>query len=208
MKKMEIHAGVIDKGTIAHSPHVHGEEEILIVLGNEFEEIHLNSDGTAYESERLLAGMFIYYPVGMGTNHSVRNPTLEGTSFLLFKYVSHRKQDTVAAMKGGVRPEIQTFSFGHLGDKRHQKLLSFPTMQLGRLVSHYNTFAPGQGYDEHQDDYDIGMVLLQGLAVITGQLGNRTVTAPALLYYVANKPHSMYNVGEDNIHLLVFEFKA
>ena len=51
------------------------------------------------------------------------------------------------------------------------------------------------------------MILLQGTGYITGQLGNHTITAPTFLYYNANLPHSMYNVGTENIHLLVFEFQ-
>ena len=249
MESMEIHAGVIDKGTIAHSPHVHDEEEILIILDNEFEELHLDeSDGSKYVSKPLKAGSFIYYPVGRGTNHTVRNPTQQGTSFLLFKYISkshhqqyprpqrqlrHRKKrkgkkkvqeedinvrDDVDNKNRATPPtttapttrkeKIQTFSFGHLGDTKHHQILSFPTQHLGKLVSHYNTFRPGQGYDEHQDEYDIGMILLQGSkAQLTGQLGNHTISAPAVLYLNANQPHSMRNVGTDNIHLLVFEFQ-
>jgi glycosyltransferase involved in cell wall biosynthesis len=203
LDNMEIHAGVLGEGTIAHSPHVHEEEEILIVFGNEFEDIHLDADGSKFASERLKAGSFIYYPVGNATNHTVRNPTAQGTSFLLFKW-RNRNQGTFAKE---ATTKIQTFTFGHLGNKRHEWLLSFPTQYLSRLVSHYNTFRPGKGYDQHQDNYDIGMLLLQGTGAITGQLGNQTVTAPTFLYLVANQPHSMVNVGKNNIHLLVFEFQ-
>ncbi len=103
-----------------------------------------------------------------------------------------------------------TFPFGEAFASQAQDAGEFtttlifesPTRYLRRLHCHVSTLRPGAGYDPHEDDYDVAMVLLSG----TVETAGRRVEAPSAIFYSADQPHGIRNVGDKPAQYVVLEF--
>ena len=62
----------------------------------------------------------------------------------------------------------------------------------------------GNEYDAHKNDYDVGIILLEGEVETLGmRFGPYSV-----IYYRAGDPHGMINPGEKSVKYLVFELHS
>src|SRR5215204_2831744 len=82
---MASHFSVLSPHHSPHLPHIHPEEELLIVLDGEAD--ILISDGPWTDGariEHLKAGSFVYYP--RGQHHTIDNTGNEPVTYLMFKW--------------------------------------------------------------------------------------------------------------------------
>ena len=80
-------------------------------------------------------------------------------------------------------------------------LLKGKTNYLRTLQSHTAVLLPGQGYDPHPHDYDIGILHFEGQVETLG----KTVHAPAFIYYAAGQIQGMKNAGDTVAKHIAFE---
>lgn len=227
---LESHASVLAKGRRPHPPHIHQEEEILMVLGGEVDIIVpeaatgttsgapvaaaggpvADADGRIH----LRSGQFVYYPAGFA--HTLETTSEEPATYLMFRWREPKPVSREAAKPGepgaaGRAPALGPLGFDLFDSARREdgregfainRVFEGPTGYLERLHCHLSTLTPGAGYAPHADRYDVAIVVLEG-EVET--LGARAVPHVVIMY-PAGEPHGMYNPGEATAYYVVFEF--
>jgi uncharacterized cupin superfamily protein len=201
-ERMSCHISVLSPGHHPHPPHIHPEEEVLIVLDGEVEiEIADDPQSTGSRRLRLRPGMLSYYPSTQ--HHTIHNVSATPTTYLMFKWHAGRADTAtpllasvfdydISAVPDNPKPIVQTLLFQQA------------THYLGKLHAHLTILQPGAGYEPHADAYDVAIVVLSGEVETVGE----RVTALGIVYYSAGELHGMRNVGNIPATYLVFEFHS
>jgi mannose-6-phosphate isomerase-like protein (cupin superfamily) len=200
LARMSCHISVLSGGHSPHPPHIHDEEELLVVLDGAVEiELAEDPHGTGSRRHPMKPGMFSYYPATQ--HHTIHNTGTQPATYLMFKWRSTASGSetplpaSVFAHEPVVVPEQPA--------PRATKLLfQQATDQLPKLHAHLTTVQPGGGYEAHADPYDVAIVLLTGEVETVGE----RVRPLGVIYYSAGEPHGMRNVGTEPATYLVFEF--
>ena len=194
------HISVLSPGHNPHPPHIHREEELLIVLDGDVE-IELADDPARTNSRRhpMKPGMFSYYPATQ--HHTIHNVGARPASYLMFKW-SAPAAATEAPMAVGMFAHDAEIVAPTPIAKR--VLFEQPTQLLGKLHAHLTTLQPGAGYEAHADPYDVAIVLFSGEVETVGE----RIRPLGLVYYSAGELHGMRNVGTTPATYLVFEFHS
>jgi quercetin dioxygenase-like cupin family protein len=195
---LSCHVSTLRERKTPHRPHIHDEEELLLMLSGEAD-LRLEP-GAAGRRSRLKAGEFVYYPRHF--RHSLRAEGRQAANYLMFKW---RSRATTA--QSGLAHGRYRFS----GGRRHEPakggftprlVFEGPTHWLRKLHCHVSTLAPGGGYDAHIDAHDVALIVLEG-EVET--LGHR-VQPHGVVFYAAGEPHGIRNPGARAARYVVFEF--
>jgi mannose-6-phosphate isomerase-like protein (cupin superfamily) len=197
---MSCHISVLSPGFSPHPPHVHPEEELLVVLDGAVE-IELADDASGANRRRIpmKPGMFSYYP--MTQHHTIHSTGARPATYLMFKW---------SAPAAGTRTPLPSGVFEYESEvvpaqpkPMAQKLLfQQGTELLVKLHAHLTTLQPGAGYEPHADPYDVAIILLSGEVETVGQ----RVRPVGVIYYSAGELHGIRNVGTTPATYLVFEF--
>jgi uncharacterized cupin superfamily protein len=201
LAEMSCHVSVLSAGHHPHPPHIHREEELLIVLDGEVEiELAEDPDSTGSRRHSLKPGMFSYYPATQ--HHTIHNVGALPATYLMFKW--H------AGTRGSEAPlPASIFQYGAAATPNPKPMATKLLFQqathcLGKLHAHLTILQPGGGYEPHADAYDVAIVLLSGEVETIGQ----RVTPLGIIYYSAGELHGMRNVGSAPATYLVFEFHS
>jgi quercetin dioxygenase-like cupin family protein len=193
------HYSLLQPGHSPHPPHVHVEEEILIVIDGEAEVVLPSSkDDPSPVIHRLRRGDFTYYPPYRW--HTIRNASEEPVVYLMLKWRG-------AAL--GLTPHVPSGVFLRAGNGpaltgkpfQTRRVLEGKTHFLNKLHVHRSLALPGGGYESHADPHDVMIVLLAGTVRTMGQ----TMTAPAFFYHPAGSPHGIRALGDAPAEYLVVE---
>jgi quercetin dioxygenase-like cupin family protein len=196
---LSVHASILDPGCCPHPPHIHSEEELLMVLDGEAE-IVLADDpaGTNARVELGRPGKIFYYPPHQ--HHTIRNSASQPVTYLMLKW----RADPLAVLDR-LDTSIFAYGAGMLPDegKNYKTALIFqrPTIYLSKLHAHLTTMLPGAGYEPHIDAYDVAILVLSGKLETLGQV----IEPYSLIFYSAGEPHGMKNIGPEPARYLVFE---
>ena len=156
--EMECHASVLSPGCSPHPPHVHLEEELLLVLDGEAElVIPSDPDDQTPRLERLLPGAFVYYPAYQ--YHTLRNPTASPVTYLMLKWRGAPDEVRPPLSTRVVRPSDAS---GRPASFSAELLFEGPTAFLGKLHAHVTDLQPDGGYASHIDAHDVAIVVLSG----------------------------------------------
>jgi quercetin dioxygenase-like cupin family protein len=202
LQAMSCHISVLSPGHRPHPPHIHPEEELLLVLDGEVE-IELADDpaGTGSNRTQLRPGMFAYYPTTQ--HHTIHNTGSLPASYLMFKW-----RGGVAADEKPLSTQIFSYDSEVVPAEPRpmaQKLLfQQATHTLNKLHAHLTTLQPGAGYEAHADPYDVAILLLSGEIETVG----KRLSPLGVIYYSAGELHGMRNVGATPATYLVFEFHS
>lgn len=199
---MNCHVSVLSGGHCPHPPHVHGEEELLIILDGEAELVindKASADGARIE--RVRPGSFAYYPAEQ--YHTIRNRGAAPVTYMMFKWRLAGAESASTPLQTGV------FNFGGSDGKdvtgwETETIMEGGTGFLGKLHCHLSRLAPGAGYEPHVDGYDVAIIVLGGRIETLG----REAGPCDVIYYAAGQRHGMRNVGSEPAHYLVFEFHS
>ena len=197
---MSCHISVLSTGHSPHQPHIHDEEELLIVLDGVME-IELADDPSGANSRRhpMKPGMLSYYPATQ--HHTIHNTGPQPAAYLMLKWRS-----TAAGSETPLPASIFEYERTVVPDKpapmATKLLFQRATDQLPRLHAHLTTLQPGAGYEPHADPYDIAIILFSGEVETVGE----RVKPLGVIYYSAGELHGMRNVGAVPATYLVFEF--
>jgi mannose-6-phosphate isomerase-like protein (cupin superfamily) len=202
LRSMEIHYSVLNVGQTPHTPHVHKEEEILIIVSGEAELIVEDAKGSnKLERHPVKPGDFIYYPAYW--RHTLENTSKEEVVYLMFKWDSEYSDSTDSLESVLVNSSATVETIGrNTKDFEANILLEGKTSYLRKLHSHASVVQPGGGYDPHADSYDVAILLLEGEVVTL----NETVNAPAFIYYAGGVKHGLRGSGDKPAKYIVFEF--
>jgi mannose-6-phosphate isomerase-like protein (cupin superfamily) len=202
LDSMSFHISVLSSDVIPHEPHVHQDEELLIMLSGEADLVMVPENITGAEKRyRLAEGSLVYYPAFY--RHTIHNTGDTPITYLMFKWRSPvpSGDESPAAVYQFDQPDMRK-------ENRHEKpfdvrhLFSFPTRHLRKLQCHVSLLQPGAGYSRHRDDYDVAILLLQGTVETLG-----TRLEPfGVIYYSAGDSHGIRNIGTTPAYYLVFEF--
>ena len=200
LAQMSSHISVLTAGHSPHPPHIHDEEELLIVLDGAVE-IELADDPRGANSRRhpMKPGMFSYYPATQ--HHTINNTGTQPATYLMLKW---------HGAAGGSETPLPASIFEHppmvVPDKPAPQALKLlfqqATDQLPKLHAHLTTLQPGAGYAAHADPYDVAIILLSGEVETVGE----RVAPVGVIYYAAGALHGMRNIGTVPATYLVFEF--
>lgn len=201
---LSCHASALAHDHCPHPPHVHDEEELLLVLTGEVE-ITLPALNEARERcQRLRAGQFVYYPKGFP--HTIRTLSQEPANYLMFKWTSNAVEHRVDPKLAFARFQPDQHDQEHPAVEGYFSKLLFEgsTRHLARLHCHATRLRPGSGYPAHEDLYDVAIVLLEGECESLGQ----QVEPISVLFYAAGEPHGIRNTAIGDARYLVFEFHS
>jgi mannose-6-phosphate isomerase-like protein (cupin superfamily)/quercetin dioxygenase-like cupin family protein len=199
---MSCHISVLSAGHRPHPPHIHHEEELLVLLDGEVDiELADDPDGTGSSRHQMRPGMFSYYPATQ--HHTVHNTGSRPATYLMLKW-----HGAVADSETPLPARIFEYQAAVVPAQPKpivQKLLfQQATHSLNKLHAHLTTLQPGAGYEPHADPYDVAILLFSGEVETVGQ----RVGPLGLIYYSAGELHGMRNVGSTPATYLVFEFHS
>ena len=202
LAEMSCHVSVLSSGHHPHPPHVHREEELLIVLDGEVE-IELAEDPDSIGSRRhaLKPGMFSYYPATQ--HHTIHNVGADPATYLMFKWHAGTAGSEAPLPASIFQYDVTTVA-PNPKPMATKLLFQQATHCLGKLHAHQTVLQPGGGYEPHADAYDVAIILLSGEVETIGQ----RVTPLGIIYYSAGELHGMRNVGSGPATYLVFEFHS
>lgn len=198
--ELSVYAAEQLPGHLMHPPHVHQEEELLIVLAGEIEQI-LPELGHPENREALRVGpgQFTFFPTGFYHTHFTVS---EGCSnYLICKW------------HGRAKPKRHQLLYGRFNALHHDRaeggrdfsarvLFEGPTAYLRKLQCHVSTLAPGAGYEPHADPYDVLLVVLEGEVQTLGQ----ACVPHHVVFYPAGQAHGIRNTGSRPAEYFVVEF--
>jgi mannose-6-phosphate isomerase-like protein (cupin superfamily) len=199
---LNCHVSVLSAGASPHEPHLHEEEEILVVLDGHAELELVKADGTR-QRHAVERGSFAYYPLGQA--HTLHNTSSEPVTYVMFKWKGGGEASQPGPLKAGVfhRELLAPRPSPEDGEGfASAEAFKGSTAHLLRLEAHLSAQAPGGGVTPHVDAYDAALVLLDGCLETVGQ----RVDAPAVVFYAAGEPHGIRNPGLQPASYLVFEF--
>lgn len=201
IQEMKSHASVLGAGMCPHPPHIHPEEELLILLDGEADIVLADdADRTNEKKIRLKPGSFSYYPSGQ--YHTIENPTASPITYLMFKWRVRRGSKSSYALQTRIVEYGNVFDRANLKVRQTRLLFEKPTVHLAGLHAHVTHMPPGFGYEPHEDGYDVAIVMLSGEVETLG----RMIRAHDIAYYSAFTSHGLKNTGTEPARYLVFEF--
>ena len=196
---MSCHVSVLGPGHSPHPPHVHPEEEILVVLDGEAEAvIAAGPDDARPRVERLPSGGFAYYPVGQ--HHTIRNASARPVTYLMLKW-----QGPPSRERTPLGTEVHRADLRPADDGRGfapSLVVEGPTHKLGKLQAHVTRLAPRAGYEPHADEHDVAILVFGGEIETLGA----RLRAHDVAYSSAGELHGIRNPGVVPAVYLVFEF--
>jgi quercetin dioxygenase-like cupin family protein len=200
MQNLSCHVSALITGECPHPPHKHDQEEILILLAGEAE--LLLPENEKVKKVRIKAGSFVYYPAEF--THSLRAISIEPANYLVFRWKGR-------SWKDAEHLPYQMHDFSSFVEHQHKNqgfktslIFEGPTGYLRKLHCHFSVLAPGAGYDAHKDNYDVGIILLEGEVETLGE----SFGPYSVIYYRAGHPHGMKNPGNKIAKYIVFEFHS
>jgi quercetin dioxygenase-like cupin family protein len=202
MGRFESHFSVLQTGKTPHPPHQHLEEEIIVLLSGQLVVIREDAATGQLTEEQAAPGELVYH--SSANIHTLRAVGPAPARYLIFKWGGGAAPGPVMVLSSKTMPYDQAFATHEQSNEGFAKTVIFenPTRYLRKLHCHASTLRPGAGYDPHDDNYDVAIVLLKGIVETVGQ----RVEAPSAIFYSADRPHGLRNVGDIAAQYVVFEF--
>ncbi|MBE0568963.1 MAG: cupin domain-containing protein [Deltaproteobacteria bacterium] len=203
LPELTCHASVLIKDHCPHDPHLHEEEELLLLLSGEVDLILQDgpASGGDHRIWRLKTGQFVYYPSDFA--HTLRTTSDAPANYLMFKWRNDSgKNPTELAF--GLFDMMEDIAGNRDGTGGFRTRLVFEgaTSCLKKLHCHVSSLAPGAGYAPHADRHNVAAVILEGeVETLDGRAGPCDV-----VYYAAGEPHGMRNPAGSTARYIVFEF--
>ena len=200
VQEMSCHVSVLEPGCSPHAPHVHVEEEVLMVIDGEARILLADSpDDPAPRVEVLRRGDYSYYPTCR--HHTIRNDGAEPLTYLMLKWRSTMRDDD-GWLDHSITRLADTPAQETPKPFDPQILFEGATAYLDKLHAHVTDLQPGAGYEPHEDAHDVAIILFDGVIETVG----KRLTAPAVTYHAGGTLHGMHNPGAQVARYLVFEF--
>ena len=190
--KFSCHASILQPGCMTHLPHVHQDEEILIVLSGNPTILSSDIQSDVLRMKKSLPGDFFYFPTGY--KHTILNASDEPIYYLMFRWETKSK-----TQKSAPPFNYEKNNYGRL-ERRFS--INQASSTLEHIHIHFSHLEPGRGYQKHIDQYDAAVVVLDGHLTVM----NKTLGKNGVYFMGAGELHDTCNSGSETCSYLVFEF--
>jgi len=195
--KLVAHGSILSPATTPHDPHVHVEEELIIILSGSVRVIRTEQDGRSRISPSLNRGAFIYHAARR--RHTIQNCGETPAAYICLKWVGRNTGKAGFLESAEYVPEYKCDA---AKEWTTQTVFGSRTQALSKLQCHTSVMQPGAGYDPHKDEHDVILILLDGEVETLG----RRVSPDTVVYYHGGEAHGMRSVGSRAARYLVFAF--
>lgn len=201
LRNLSCHVSVLIQYHCPHTPHMHQEEELLLLLSGEVDLILPDRQNPNGNQRRCLKpGQFVYYPSSFA--HTLQTTSEAPANYLMFKWHADSKEND-SALAFGHFNMFDPVEDSEVKDGFCPRLVfEGSTAYLQKLQCHTSTLTPGAGYDPHIDAYDVAIIILEGEVETLGE----RVGPHSVIFYAAGEPHGMHNPSGEIAKYVVFEF--
>jgi uncharacterized RmlC-like cupin family protein len=194
--EISCHASGLKNNSSPHKPHSHREEELLLLLsGNVKLILPDNKDGDI----KLDAGQFVYYPSLFP--HTLYTTSTRPANYLMLRWTT-KINNKIQELGFSKFDSLENIS--QLKDITSKVMFEGRTRYLQKLHCHNTSLQPYKGYDNHIDDYDVVIIMLEGEVETLG----RRVSPNDVIFYASGEPHGMHNPTGMTARYIVFEFHS
>lgn len=203
LQNLSCHVSTLAKGFIPHPPHVHKEEEILLLLQGEVDLIVFDEKtGKNNLRIRRKSGQCVYYPANFA--HTLQTVSDEPANYLMFRWIGVSKKTHASLSFTQFDIEDSRIDTTAKPDFCSHLLFEASTEYLGKIHSHISKLSGGSSYHSHRDPYDVAIVVLEGEVETLGE----RVIPQGIIFYAAGDPHGIRNSTLKIAKYIVFEFHA
>lgn len=197
LPRFSCHISVLNQDKIPHPPHMHMEEEILLVLHGEVELILPKLDKE--KNLVLRTGQFIYYPANYP--HTIKTVSNDPANYLMLKWQSglKNKENLTHCVFDG---NENVFEGVLLEGMSTQLLFEGKTRYLHKLHCHLTKLKPNAGYDPHVDDHDVVILVTEGSVKVEDKI----IEKNGVIIHPGGVEHGIINSGDGDAKYIVFEF--
>jgi mannose-6-phosphate isomerase-like protein (cupin superfamily) len=184
VSEFECHFSTLQAGEMPHTPHHHREEELIILMSGQLVVIRVDPDTGEHTEHPVAQGEMVYH--ASESIHTLRSEGPGPARYLILKWGGAATPGPQTVFPSKTVPYEQSFA-GHAQSAEgftSTVVFESPTRYLRKLHCHVSTVQPGAGYDAHDDNYDVAIVLLKG----TVETAEQRVEAPSVIYYSADHP--------------------
>jgi (S)-ureidoglycine aminohydrolase len=192
LQNLEIHATTLEPGQAPHPPHVHADEEELIIVKEGKLSVTING-----KTEELGAGsVAMAMP---GDEHGFNNTGSSRATYYVIKYKARAPLDSARARNAGgsfmINWKDVPATPNEKGSRRH--FFERPTAMSGRYEMHVTTLNGGlQSHNPHTHVAEEIILMIQGKG--TMQIGQNFYRANAgdLIFLNSQVPHAFKNTTD------------
>lgn len=197
---LSAHISVLTKTSCPHPPHVHDEEELLVLLHGEVDLLFPDAAGLGgLQHVHLTAGQLVYYPAGFP--HTLQTTSEVPANYFMLKWTGTRHARGTALAYGLYEYTAQWAAGTDETGFVPRLVFEGSTGYLGKLRCHTSSLSPGAGYEPHADPYQVVIIVLEGEVETLG----KRVAPHGVIYYHGGESHGMFNPGMVVARYLVFE---
>ncbi len=203
MKKFSSHVSVLGSGKMPHTPHEHGEEELLIMLSGGADIVTLDEGGLIAATARIFPGSAVYHAARQ--KHTIQCIGPEPAAYLIFKWVGAADLSSDVRLRSSIYHNARGCNDPATRSARQivrTVIFESPTLYLRKLRCHISILQPGAGYPPHSDAYDVAILTLSGTVETLG----RNIGPYSVIFYAAGEPHGMKNADTIPARYIVIEF--
>lgn len=201
LAKLDCHVSVLQQGKTPHDLHQHDDEEIIIPLSGRFDILTGPESGASEpQVETVERGQFVYH--APQRPHTIRGAAPGQATYLVLRWQGRLGPERTPLLSSSVFALNEIPPGGAEPGFATKLIVESPTPHLEKLHSHLSTMQPAAGYGAHADNYDVVIVVLDGVV----ETIDEQISADSVIFYSANRPHGMRNPGTSPARYLVFEF--
>lgn len=203
LEKLDCHVSVLQQGKTPHDLHQHDDEEIIVPLSGRFDILTAPESGASEpQVETIERGQFVYH--APQRPHTIRGAGAGQGTYLVLRWQGRPGPERTPLLTSSVFDMSEIPAGGAEQGFATKLIVESPTPHLQKLHCHLSTMQPAKGYEAHADNYDVVIVVLEGVVETLDQ----QIGADSVIFYSANRPHGMRNPGTSPAKYLVFEFHA
>ncbi len=204
--KFESHISTLNAGNMSHAPHIHPQEEFIILKEGTLE-ASING-----KLERVEAGSIMFF--ASNDYHNVTNVGTTPATYLVFNLATAATQSvpkagaTAAAVPGKLVSTV--FHWDKLEAKptktgARREIVNSPTSTLLGLEGHITTLKPGEAphAPHHHPDEEL-IIVKDGLMEVMIKGVTQRGGPGSIFFYGSNDEHGMKNVGGTEATYYVF----
>lgn len=198
MSEFECHVSTLNAGLPSHPPHVHPQEE-LIVLNEGTLEVYIN--GTTHTIGPGSLFFFAAYD-----SHAVRNVGDGPARYHVFNFLTPKTRSISKEPAATAHPDklhSAVYEWSKLPVERtavgaRREVLDAPTVTTERLRCHVTTLDAGlASHAPHRHPEEEIILVKEGMVEVTINGASRRVGPGSILFFASNDEHGLKNAGEE-----------
>jgi len=197
LEVFESHISTLNPGQASHAPHMHPQEEVIILKDGILEGF---VDG---EWRRVGPGSIFFF--ASYNPHAVRNPGDKPATYLVFNFTTaatHSQRKDSPAVAGSGRLGSTAFPWEELPVKptrtgERREVTNLPTATLANFECHVTTLRAGEvAHAPHRHPDEEIILVKEGLLEVTINGHARRAGSGSVFFYASGDQHGMRNVGD------------